>query len=61
MFFITLKASLSMDTVGEQSQSCTLIDAQRQKIERDKTRLKKKNVQRKRLHVLQIPLKLAFK
>jgi hypothetical protein len=37
----------------------TLTDAQRWKIERDKTRVRRRNVQWKRLHVLNNPSKLA--
>jgi endo-1,4-beta-D-glucanase Y len=60
VLLITLRVPPSMDTAGEQSQSCTLINAQRRKIERNKTRLRRGNVQRKRLHVLQNLSKLAF-
>jgi hypothetical protein len=49
---ITLRAPPSMDTVGEQSQSLTLTDAQRPKIESNKTRLRRGIVQRKMIHAL---------
>ena len=50
-----------MDMVGEQAGGRTLTDAQRRKIEKDKTRVRRGNVQRKRLHVLNNPSKLAFR
>jgi hypothetical protein len=50
-----------MDMVGEQAGCPTLTNAQRRKIEKDKTRVQRGNVQRKRLHVLNNPSKLAFR
>jgi hypothetical protein len=50
-----------MDMVGEQARGPTLTDAQCRKIEKDKTRVRRGNVQRKRLHVLNNPSKLAFR
>jgi hypothetical protein len=50
-----------MDMVGEQAGGSTLTDAQHRKIEKDKTRVRRGNVQRKRLHVLHNPSKLAFR
>jgi hypothetical protein len=50
-----------MDMVGEQEGGPMLIDAQRRKIEKDKTGVRRENVQRKRLHVLNNPSKLAFR
>jgi hypothetical protein len=38
-----------------------LTDAQHRKIEKEKTRVQRGNVQRKRLHVLNNPSKLAFR
>jgi hypothetical protein len=58
---VTQRAPPSMDTVGEQTRGPMLTDAQCRKIERDKTRVQKGNVQRKRLHVLNNPSKLAFR
>jgi hypothetical protein len=55
------RAPPSMDTVGEQIGGPMLTDAQRRKIERDKTRVRRGNVQQKRLHVLNNPSKLAFR
>jgi hypothetical protein len=52
VLLITLRAPPSMDTVGEQSQSLTLTDAQRPKIESNKTRLRRGIVQRKMIHAL---------
>jgi hypothetical protein len=50
-----------MDTVGKQTGGPTLTDAQRREIERDKTRVRRGNVQQKRLYVLNNPLKLVFR
>jgi hypothetical protein len=50
-----------MDTVGEQAGGPTLTDVQRRKIEKDKIRMRRGNIQQKRLHVLNNPSKLAFK
>jgi hypothetical protein len=50
-----------MDTIGEQAGGPTLTNAQRWKIEKDKTRVWRGNVQRKKLHVLNNPSKLAFR
>jgi hypothetical protein len=50
-----------MDTVGDQARCTTVTEGQQRKIERDKTRARRGNVQRKRLHVLRNPLKLAFR
>jgi hypothetical protein len=58
---ITQRARPSMETIGEQAGGPTLTDAQRRKIERDKTRVRRGNVQQKRLHVFNNPSKLAFR
>jgi hypothetical protein len=50
-----------MDTVGDQASYTTITEGQQRKIERDKTRARRRNVQRKRLHVLRNPSKLAFR
>jgi hypothetical protein len=50
-----------MDTVGDQARRTTVTEGQQRKIERDKTRARRKNVQQKRLHVLRNPSKLAFR
>jgi hypothetical protein len=50
-----------MDMLGEQVGGPTLTDAQRLEIEKDKTRVQRGNVQRKRLHVLNNPSMLAFR
>jgi hypothetical protein len=50
-----------MGMLGEQVGGPTLTDAQRRKIEKDKIRVRRGNVQRKRLHVLNNPSKLAFR
>jgi hypothetical protein len=50
-----------MDTVGKQTRGPTLTDAQRWKIKTDKTRVRRGNVQWKRLHVLNNPSKLMFR
>jgi ribosomal protein L32 len=41
-----------MDKIGEQTGGPTLTDAQRRKIEKDKTRVRRGNVQLKKQHVL---------
>jgi hypothetical protein len=50
-----------MDIIGEQLESCTFIDAHHPKIEEDKTRVQRGNVQQRKLHVLRNPKNLAFK
>jgi hypothetical protein len=50
-----------MDTVGDQARHTMVTEGQQRKIERDKTRARRGNVQRKRLHVLRNPSKLAFR
>jgi hypothetical protein len=50
-----------MDTVGDQARRTTITKGQQHKIERDKTKARRENVQRKRLHVLRNPSKLAFR
>ena len=50
-----------MDMVGEQARGPMLTDIQRRKIEKDKTRVQRGNVQRKRLHVLNNSSKLTFR
>jgi hypothetical protein len=50
-----------MDMVGEQARGPMLTDAQRRKIEKDKTRIRRRNVQQKKLHVLNNLSKLAFR
>jgi hypothetical protein len=61
LLVITLKTTPSMDTIKEQSRRCTFTDAQCRKIEKDKTRVRRGNVQRKKLHALRNPTKLAFR
>ena len=48
-----------MDMVGEEVGCPTLTDAQRCKIKKDKIRVRRRNVQQKRLHVLNNSSKLA--
>jgi hypothetical protein len=50
-----------MDMVGEQSKRCLFIDVHRQNIEKDKIRIQRGNVLRKRLHVLSNLTKLVFR
>ena len=61
VLIIYLRMPLSMDTIGEQLVHRTFINAQHWKIEKDKTRVWRGNVQRKRLHILRYPAKLAFR
>jgi hypothetical protein len=58
---VILQKLPNMDTVGDQARHMMITEGQQWKIERDKTRARRGNVQRKRLHVLRNPLKLAFK
>jgi hypothetical protein len=58
---VILRTLPNMDMVRDQARRTITTEGQQRKIERDKTRVKRGNVQRKRLHVLRNPLKLAFK
>jgi hypothetical protein len=53
--------SPSMDMVEKQSRLHKFTNFQHQKIKKDKTRLWRGNIQRKRLYVLGNPTKLAFR
>ena len=61
MLIVILWRLPNIDMVGDQARHTTIIEGEQWKIERDKTRTKKRNVQRKRLHVLRNPSKLVFK
>jgi hypothetical protein len=50
-----------METVGKQLRCPTFTNAQRCKIKRNKIRVRRENVQKKRLHVLKNPSKLVFR
>jgi hypothetical protein len=54
---VILRTFSNMDTVGDQARRTTIIEGQQRKIERDKIRVRRGNVQRKRLHVLRNPSK----
>jgi hypothetical protein len=61
LLVVILRTFPNMDTVGDQARRTTITEGQQRKIERDKTRARRGNVQRKRLHVLRNPSKLAFR
>jgi hypothetical protein len=56
----SLRMSPSMDMVEKQSRLHKFTNFQHQKIKKDKTRLWRGNIQRKRLYVLKNLTKLAF-